>query len=262
MEAALFHGSLPFIMDGVAVSRGGRGALDSFRARLLCTDDWENDARTLGFEIDKRMTGFSSLWVKSLEPDYQAETVVTVDVSGEGLATIGDRRQRKMKCGEQETSVGPNEKVIIVISKEEVGDDPETPEDESTLPSGDPAFVKVKRRVPKLDDDGEPVLKDIVTGSGIMKRWVVSEAEVTLIDTYFTTTKPVMSVVGQSFAPVNPPDIPPYQWGGYTEPLRGRHPNGWVLADRDVDEIFYFSDAIGLWRVTDTIVFRQQAFPE
>ena len=226
--------------------------LDSFRARLLCTADWEEDARTLGFEIDKKLTGYPSLWVKSLEPDNEAEDVVTVDIAGEGLATVGDRRQRKMKCGEQETSVGPNEKTVIVWSKEERGEDPET----------DELLEKVPSRRTKLDADGDPVLKDIVTSSGTMKRWVVSESEVTLMDTYFTTTKPVMSVIGQPFAPVNPPATPPYQWADYNEPLRGRHPNGWVLADRDADEIYYFSDTIGLWRVTDTVVFRHPAFPD
>ena len=252
MEAALFHGSLPFIMDAPSVARGGRGMLDSFRARLLCTADWEADARTLGFEVDRKLTAFPSLWVKSLEPVSEAEDVVTVDVSGEGLATVGDRRQRKMKCGSQETSVGPNEKIIIVWVKDETGKDPET----------DETLDKVPRRQPKLDSEGEPVLKSITTGSGTMKRWVISEAEVTLLDTWFTTTKPVMDIVGQAFAPDNPPEVPPYQWEDYSEPLRGRHPNGWVLADREVEEIFFYSDTIGLWRVTDTVVFRQPAFPD
>lgn len=252
MESTIFHGSLPFIMDAIAVSRGGRGVLDAFRATLLCTADWEEDARTLGFEIDKKLTTYHSLWVKSLDPANEAEDVVTVLVTGEGLANSGDRRQRKMKCGERETSVGPNEKVVIAWIPAEQGIDPET----------DEALETVRRRQPKLDDEGEPVLKDIVTGSGTQKRWIVSESEVSVIDTYFTTEKPVMDVVGQVFSVPNPPDVPDYQWTDYGEPLRGRHPNGWVLADRDVDEIFYFSDTVGLWRVTDTATYRQPAAPE
>lgn len=252
MEPALFHGTLPFIMDPPAISRGGRGMLDSFRARLLCSGDWENDARTLGFEIDRKLASSYGLWVRSLEPDHQAEDVVVVDVSGEGLGAEGDRRQRKMKCGERQTSVGPNEKVLIVWSKEERGEDPKTGEKKD----------KVPRRQGMLDDDGEPVLKDIVTASGTMKRWVVSEAEVNVIDTYFTTTKPAMDIVGTPFTPPNAPATPPFLWGGYEEPLRGQHPNGWILADRDVEEIFYYSDGTGLWRVADTTTYRQQSFPD
>lgn len=252
MDAAIFHGALPFVMDPVAVSRGGRGVLDSFRARLLCTANWEADSETLGFEVDKRVEGYGSLWVKSMVPEYEAEQVVVVDVSGEGVYTGGERRQRKMKCGDHETSVGPHEKIVIVWVKDETGKDPET----------NTELTKVPRRQTKLDGAGEPVLKDLVTPSGSGKRWVISEAEVALLDTYFTTSKPVMNTVGQPFAPINPPEVPPYQWSGYSEPMRLRHPNGWVLADRDSEELFYFSDAIGLWRVTDTIVFRHPAFPD
>lgn len=252
MDSTLFHGTLPFIMESPAVSRGGRGTLDSFRARLLCSADWQTEARALGFEIDKKLTGYHSLWVKSLEPENEAEIVVVVDVTGEGLSATGDRRQRKMQCGEQQTSVGPDEKIVIVWVSDETGKDPVTDEE---LP-------QVPRRVPKLDDEGEPVLKPIITPSGTFTRWLVSEAEVTLIDTYFTTTKPAMNGVGQVFSPPNPPAVPAYLWGGYTGTLRSRHPNGWILADRTGDEIYYVSDAIGLWKVTDTVVFRQAAAPE
>lgn len=252
MQAIHFHGSLPFVMDSIAISRGGAGMLDSFRTRLLCGEDWEADARALGFEIDKKLTAYTSLWIKSMEPQIEADNVVVVDISGEGLATAGDRRQRKMKCGETQTSVGPNEKTVIVWNKEERGEDPISGEKLDKVPS----------RRPMLDTYGEPMLKSISTPSGTMTQWLVSEAEVSVVDTYFTTTKPVMSAVGLSFTPPNAPDVPPYQWGGYNEPMRGRHPNGWVLADRDVDEIYRFSDAVGLWRVSDSSVFRHSAFPE
>lgn len=252
MEAAIFHGTLPFIMDNPAVSRGGRGMLDSFRARLLCGPDWENDARLLGFEIDRKITGHHSLWVKGMEPTEEAEEVVVVDITGEGLHNSGDRRIRKMKCGEHETSVGPFEKVVIAWSKEDRGEDPET---------GD-KVDKVKRRVTAVDEDGEPVLKTISTPSGNMTAWVVSESEVAVVDSYFVTSKPSMEVVGTVLAPPNPPSVPPYQWSGYGENMRGRHPNGWVLADRDVEEIFRFSDTDGLWRVTDTTVYKHTAIPD
>lgn len=252
MQPALFHGSLPFIMDSVAVSRGGKGMLDAFRTRLLCSGDWESDALSLGFQIDQKLVGYPSLWTRSMEPTHEAENVVSVDVSGEGLGTAGDRRQRKLKCGEQQTSVGPYEKTVIVWSKQERGEDPETEE----------ALDRVPSRVPKLDSDGDVVLKNISTPSGTMKSWVVSEAEVSVVDTYFTTTKPAMNGVGLNSTPPNAPAVPSFQWSTYNEPLRGRHPYGWVLADRDVDEIFYFSDSVGLWRVTDTTVFRHPAFPD
>jgi hypothetical protein len=252
MQAVQFHGALPFIMDSIAISRGGAGMLDSFRARLLCGEDWEADARSLGYEIDRKLSTYPSLWIKSMEPQIEAEDVVVVDISGEGLATGGDRRQRKMKCGEMQTSVGPNEKTVIVWNKEERGEDPATGEKLAEVPS----------RRPKLDGDGEVELKTISTPSGSMHQWLVSEGEVSVIDTYFTTTKPVMTGVSKPFTPPNAPSVPAYQWGGYSEAMRGRHPNGWVLADRDVDEIYYFSDTVGLWRVSDTSVFRHAAFPE
>lgn len=251
MEASLFHGTLPFIMENPAVSRGGRGMLDSFRARLLCGEDWETDARTLGFEIDRKLTGFHSLWVKAMEPDEQAEGVVIVEVTGEGLKNTGDRRTRRLRCGERQTSVGPHEKVVIVWSKEERGEDP-----------AGGLLDKVPRRSPKLDEDGETEYKTISTPSGNMDRWVVSEAEVSLIDTYFTTTKPSMAAVGGVFVPDNAPEVPDYQWTDYGEAMRGVHPNGWILADRDVEEIFKFSETEGLWRVADTVLFRHPSFPD
>lgn len=252
MEAAVFHGSLPFIIDPVTISRGGRGTLDSFRARILCSEDWEKDARTLGFEMDRKLSGWNSLWVKTMDPEPEAETVFSVEISGEGLGRAGDRRQRQIQCGEQQTSIGPDEKVVIVWSSEESGQDPET---------GDP-IDSVPRRVPKLDSYGEVVFKSITTPSGTMDRWQISEPEITVLDTYFTTSKPPMDEVGSVFDLPNPPEVPAYPWSGYGGNLRGRHPNGWVLADREVDELYRFSDEIGLWRVKDAVTYRHPAFPD
>lgn len=252
MDAAILYGSLPMVLENPRVSRGSKGVLDSFRARVLCGPNWESQAASLGFRMDAKVAGYASLWVKSMEPSEQSDDSAVIEISGEGLAVAGERRQRRMRCGEMQISVGPLEKVILVWNKDERGKDAETGE----------AVDEAPRRVPKLDDEGEPVLKTIVTPSGTQKRWLVSEAEVTVIDTYYVTTEPSMTAAGGVFTPPNAPDVPPYLWAGYNEIKRGRHPNGWVLVDRDVEEIASASSADGLWRVTDTCVYRQVDFPE
>lgn len=232
--------------------------MDAFRARILCSENWEQEARELGFEIDKKISGYHSLWVKAMEPQNECDSVTEVSISGEGLSNVGERRQRKIKCGEQQISVGPTEKIIIVFKSDENAIDPATSE----------AIPLVPRRVPKLDTYGEPVLQSIETPAGIANRWLISEASISVVDTYFTTVKPDTSKVGVAYAStgdfvmLNPPDLPEYVWSPYSGKMRLFCPQGWILADRDVDQLFYFSDTIGLWRVTDTSIFRNPGIPD
>jgi len=105
---------------------------------------------------------------------------------------------------------------------------------------------------------GEPSYEDITTGSGVSKRWNINDPVITVIDTYFSLTEPDMSVVGTAVVPPDAPDAPSYLWGGYGEPLRANHPNGWVLDARDPEEMI-----VGLlWKVVDTSSYYQLAQPD
>lgn len=252
MEATKFYGTLPILLENPRVSRGSKGMLDSWRARALCPEVWELACNALGYAMGSKITGYHSLWVLAMEPSEQSDDSAVIEISGEGLATVGERRQRKIRCGEMQISVGPLEKVVLVWNTDETGRDGET---------GDPVD-EPPRRITKLDTAGEPVLRSITTPSGVATRWLVSEAEVTIVDTYYQLTSPTMATVGTAVTPVSPPTVPPYLWASYSEPLRSRFPDGWVLVEREVEEIASVSDSDGLWRVIDTIAFRQPAFPE
>jgi len=76
------------------------------------------------------------------------------------------------------------------------------------------------------------------------------------------TTKPATNLAGTVLAPPNAPTPPPYIWGEYSEQMRGNHPNGWVLDDRQIDEIFRESDSEGLWEVIDSHGYYYTQIPD
>lgn len=250
MIDSIFHGSLPFLVDGPVVSLGKRGVLDSFSAAMICGDNWQGEALSLGYAVERKIPGYANLWVEEMEAEAEGPGLVRVSVRGSGIAGAGDKRVRTMSARTREWSIGPYERVILAWSNEEQGED------------GGDAVDQVKRRVPKLDGDGDVVYKTIGTPSGVGERWSIKEAIVQVSDTYYTTMKPSMSQVGQVAAPQNAPSPPPYIWGGYNEPLRFRHPNGWVLDDRQVEDIFYMNEGLGLWRVTDLHGYYYGAVPD
>lgn len=250
MEPSIFHGMLPFLIEGPIVSRGKKGVMDSFQATLLCSENWVAEAQALGYQVERKIPGFASLWVEQMEDEAEGPGVVRVSVRGSGIAGSGDKRVRRISAGGREWSIGPHEKVVLAWTNDEQGEDDGSP------------VEQVKRRVPKLDDDGDVVYKSIATPSGIGDRWTIKEAIVTVSDTYYTIFKPEVNMVGGIFTPPNPPTPPPYLWAGYNEAMRFRHPNGWVLDERSVEDEFVVNDSLGLWRVTDTCGYYYPAAPD
>lgn len=99
--------------------------------------------------------------------------------------------------------------------------------------------------------------KKIVTPSGIGEKWNINEPDLSLSDSYFSTTKPVENQQGTALTPPSPPPPPIYQWAGFADGLRFNHPNGWVLDQRTSTEIVPGK----LWAVRDLFVFYQPAAP-
>jgi hypothetical protein len=250
VEAVIRLGTFPIITAGPSTSRGGPGALDSVNVDIQCTEDWEAECTALGYTHLRRIPGFTSVWVQTLDDEPDGGSV-RVRASCVGLARAGDKRQRTISAAGQQISVGPIERTVLVWSDDEQGEDAET---------GDPV-EKVKRRVPKLDDEGEVVYKAITTPTGVGQRWDVREAIVQVRDRYFTTTRPSANVIGTVQVPPSAPTPPPYIWGGYNEPMRFRHPAGWVLDDRQIEELFW-DGTNGLWAVEDLTGYYYASVPD
>jgi hypothetical protein len=213
---------------------------------------WRDDLQTLGYVRNEKISGYHAMFVEDFNRGARSEESCEVSVQCLGLLEPGEKRKRVLGVNGQQIAVGPLEKTIIVWEEAEQGEDPET---------GEPV-EKVKRRVPKLDEEGEIIYKTIVTPSGNGERWNVRQAIVTVTDTYFTTTQPAMTAAGTAAAPPNAPAVPASPWGGYNEPMRFNHPNGWVLDDRQVEEIFPNGTTGGLWAVTDTYGYYLPAVPD
>jgi len=251
--AATIHlGTLPIILAGPRPSYGPRGSLDSLSFELLTSlDNWQTDASTIGFEYEQPVAGYAGMWVQSLAVEGESDLTASVRVECVGLIAAGDKRKRTLSVAGRQIAVGPSELVVLAWTDDEQGEET----------TGDP-LPQVKRRVPKLDDEGEPVYKTITVPGGTHDRFNVREAILVLTDTYFTTTKPDTTVIGTALVPPNAPETPEYIWGGYTEPMRANYPNGWVLDDRQVEEHFRIDDSMGLWEVTDSTGFYQIAVPD
>ena len=245
--ATIHHGELPIITSGPRRSLGGRGMLDSVSYDLLTSaDQWQVDALALGFAMERPVSGFHSMWVQSLTSEDENDQVAAVRVECVGLISAGEKRKRRMSVAGREIPVGPDEVVVLAWFDGEEGEEVD----------GEP-LDKVKRRTPKLDSAGDVIYKTITTPLGTGPRWNVREAIVVVTDTYFSTSAPDMTKAGTVMAPPSPPSPPPYVWGGYTEPMRKNFPEGWVLDDRQTEELF-----TGLWEITDTHGFYYSAVPD
>jgi len=252
--APTYHfGTLPLVTRGPSKARGKKGQLDSLSFEILVhRDAIVSELAYLGFTENQRYApGGYSMWMEPWSEEEETDLTSIVTFQCIGLLSSGEKRTRKMSVAGREVAVGPNERFVLAWSADEKG----TNEDGS-------AVDNVKRRVPKLDSAGEPVLKTITTPAGVGKRWNVREAIVIITDTYFVTSRPDMSLAGRNLTPPNAPTPPAYIWGNYSEPMRLNSPNGWVLDDRAVQEHFYVSNTDGLWEVTDTIGYYYLGAPD
>ena len=215
MEPFIYHGALPLLLQPITLRPGGLGETDTFKAVAICSGEWEKDLKELGFEFNKKIPDFHSLWVLDLDPEYHTQEIVEVTITGRGLKAAGERRKRRMTGGTQSFSIA-----------------------------------------------GETEGAMITTPSGTAERWDILEGDLVISDTYFVTTEPDMSVLGAVLVPPDDPPPPDWVWDGYSGKMAYNHPLGWTLVDRDSEEISKVSKTDGLWRVTDTMVFRQLGLPQ
>ena len=250
MDSAIYHGTLPLLLEGPLISRGKNGELDKASWKVLVRAGLEeDDLQQLGFSVNNAITGLGAVMgVDEITETPESELVIECAITASGLLTAGERRRRVISFGQREVAVGPIEKVVLAWVTDEKGEDQET----------SAAVDRVKRRVPKLDGDGEQVYETILTASGSHDRWNIKEPIATVRDTYFSTTIPSTAAVGSASAPPNAPTPPAFLWGGYDEATRANHPNGWVLDDRTIE------DVIGgaLYRVTDLYAYYQALIPD
>lgn len=257
-DAVIHVGAVPCQVGPARSAEGDLAELDTVELDVLVAASpfsaWRAGASAAGYTRGSGFPGWSGMFVQAMSAEQEGAAHALVTVSGFGLLTAGEKRKRTTSCAGQVIAVGPVEKVIISVSLEERGDDPETPEDESA--SG--TTVKVKRRVPKLDEFGEVEYKVITTPSGLAERWNINQAILNVTDTYFVTSAPATNTAGTAVTPPDAPTPPPYVWSGYAEPLRLNHPAGWVLDDRQVETIVPGQ----LWRVTDTFAYYYTGQPD
>jgi hypothetical protein len=260
-KAELIYGETATILeDTLTVTDGELGSLDEATVDLLTTwPGYKADLTSVGLTKNALSTHPDIpgiFYVRNLrpKPEGSARAITTVSLIGIMAATWEERRLREISAFGQTISVGPIEKIIIVTTAQETGEDPDESADTN---------VPARRRIPKLDDMGEVVYRTIATPSGVAERWNVNDPSISLTDTYFTRTEPATDVIGQSITgaaltALDPPTPPPYLWADYEEPKRANHPNGWVLGDRKISIIIP-----GLvWKVVDTIDYYQVNLPD
>jgi len=253
MNSELLWGAVPQIMeDSLEIDDGDLGALDEGTVDVLTAWPLYKPGLTaLGLQKNELVTNSEipgEFWVQRyrIRREGSALAVVTVSIVGFLSDAIENRTLREISAFGQSISIGPIEKTIIEISPGE-GIDPAT---------GDP--VEVRRRVPKLDANGDVEYVTIVTPSGAAERWNINDPTVSLTDTYFAKTEPDTAEIGTGMDPPFAPNVPPYQWIGYNEPLRSNHPGGWFLSDRKISIIIPGK----LWKVVDTYDYVQAAQPD
>lgn len=120
------------------------------------------------------------------------------------------------------------------------------------------AFGQVLAIGPIEEVADDPKYETIVTPSGSSERWNINDPGVSVVDTYLSLTEPDTAVIGTAQTPTSAPPTPPYLWGAYNEPLRANHPSGWVLDNRDPEELVPGK----LWRVVDGFNFYQVSQPD
>lgn len=250
IPAEIIHGDLPLLLSDNE-THGRSGELDNLSLNFVCSyPDWKTELATEGYVKGQKISGYHALFVEELTRGTRSEQTCEVTVNCTGLLETGDKRRRTLGVNGQQISVGPFEEVIIAISENEQGEDP--------TGSGE---AQVKRRVPKLDEFGEVIYKTIVTPSGTAERWNVRQPVIILTDTYFVTAEPSMTTVGTAVTPSGAPTVAASPWTSYDQPIRANHPNGWVLDDRQVEELFNGTSG-GLWAVTDTYGHYLTAVPD
>lgn len=235
--------------DSLRIYDGELGEIDELAVEYFC--QWplyRQELLVLGIEKGKMFPGVAEFYTQRMAARREGHGRCVVSITALGMAGgFKERRKRTLSAFGQMISIGPIEKVILVTQMDEVGKDAETGE-----------AVEVRRRETKLDSEGEPVYKPIATPSGSGERWNIAEAGIRLVDVYYTKTRPVMTGVKMTFVPVDAPAVPPDPWVSYGEVMRFNHPNGWVLDDRQVDELIEGK----LWRVTDTVGHYLQRVPD
>jgi len=253
LASEIIHGSLPILLSDEEINEGGLGELDSLSAEILV--EWarrHEDATALGYTRHTAISGYPAMFVEGINWK-KSGALGEGSVRGVGLSYEGERRKRRLSVAGQVVSVGPLERFIVEWDEGELGAEQGAPESET---EGAPVD-RVRRLVPKLNARGEPMYNIITTPTGTAERWNVKEAIIQVVDSYFATTEPDMTVVGTGQEPPEAPTPPPDIWTDYNQPKRFNHPNGWVLDNREVDMIYP-----GLWAVTDTSGYYYVAIPD
>ena len=208
---------------------------------------WRVDALAAGLVRGGAFPEWEGMYIQALAAEQEGGTHAMVSATGFGLLSAGEKRRRAIACAGQVIAVGPIEEVIVVWDEGETAEDP-----------SDSSSTDGKRRIPKLDAYGEVVYKTIITPTGSAARWNINQAVLTVSDTYFATSAPATSASGTAVTPPSAPTPPAYLWGGYLEPMRANHPNGWVLDNRQIDDVVPGF----LWRVTDNFAYYHTQQPD
>lgn len=243
MEAVLTFGGYGQV-GPEECSEGDVGELDTATVQYLVAGGVVAARST--YARGSGMPGFTGMYVRRATAVREGEdSLVTVEAHGL-LAGGASKRKRTMSAAGRIISIGPVAQVILAWPDDENVEDPDGSE------------TAAKRRIPKVDADGDEVNKVFITGSGTQERWNINEAFLQVEDVYFATSEPAVDIIGTAQTPPSAPTPPPYKWSGYLEPLRYNDPSGWVLDDRVPEEIVPGA----LWRVTDRYAYYFTAQPD
>jgi len=250
LAAVIIHGSLPLKIGSPEISDLPVGVLDTARVQCLTEyPDWKAQLALLGIVKGEEYASIPGMWVK----EAKLKTISThaeIDITLDGILDgNGDKRQRRLSVFGSTISVGPLETVHIVTEEEGV-DSADNP-------------VTTKRRVPALNSTGDIIYKTITTPAGGADRWNIFDPGVTVIDTYFQTAAPSMTTVGTAVTPTSAPTVSAWLWGSYTEPKRANFPSGWVLSNREPEQLYGSTlGGAGLWKIVDTYEYYYPSVPD
>jgi len=250
-EESIVYGAYPLKLAGERETLGALGQLDSAQLQVaVLWDSRSTQVAAAGYAKHTKAVGYHAMWVENIEFSRDGAATGIADVQLIGLIESGEKRRRTISNQGRQIAIGPFEKVILVTSADETAEDPGA------------GPVDAVRRIPKLDGDGEVVYKTITTGSGTGQRWNINQPLVGISDRYFTTTKPSQVLGGTVLVPSNAPSITPVNWASSGAELRFQHPNGWVLDNRTIEELFRVDDANGLWAVQDDFAYYPTHLPD